>query len=86
MYLNDPSREFLYLFFCIQMYFEAIHLKMKRNPYRCCFVFEILAFRNTKKISLKYIDVNVKCRLLTLFPGIQVIYFEKGSYECKKKN
>ena len=45
MYLIDPTCEFFY--FIIQVYFEAIHLKMKRNPNRCCFVFEILVFLNT---------------------------------------
>ena len=35
-----------------------------------CFVFAILAFKNTKKMSAKYIDVNVKRRFPTHFPGI----------------
>ena len=35
-------------------------------------------------MSAKYIDVNVKRRFLTQFPGIYVIYFEKAACECFK--
>ena len=42
------------------MYFEALRMKMKRNPYRCCFVSEILAKKNHYKTGAKYIGVNVK--------------------------
>ena len=63
---------FYFFIFCIQNYFEAIHLKMNRNPYRYCF-----DVQKNHITSAKCIDVNVKRRFLTRFSGIYLIFFEK---------
>ena len=67
MYLIAPSSD-LFFIFCIQMYFEAIHLKMKINP--LLLRFRDIGVQKHQTISTKYIDVNVKRRFLTHFPGI----------------
>ena len=69
MYLTDPSCDFFFNFSYTDVFWSDTPENEKKSI-PLLLRFEILALKNTKKMSAKYIDVNVKRRFLTHFPGI----------------
>ena len=66
--LTDPSFELFYFLYTEVFWSDTPENENKSIP--LLLRFRDIGVQNTQKMSAKYIDVNVKHRFLTHFPGI----------------